>query len=58
MGRVENTMFYECEQLEYVELPSSLREIGTDVFVGCNSLRSIKIPQRVERLEGVQFVVV
>ena len=43
-------VFYSCEELEHVELPSSLREIRDSAFAYCRVLRAIKIPEGVTRL--------
>lgn len=39
---VEDMAFYNCEQLELVELPASLIYLGSDAFGGCDNLRVIR----------------
>ena len=43
-----SSTFLGCKQLEHVELPGSLREIGEDAFKSCKALRAIKVPEGVE----------
>ena len=43
-------VFDGCEKLEYVKLPSRLREIGHGAFANCKSLKSIRIPEGVKKL--------
>ena len=48
--RLGEGAFDSCSQLEHLELPRSLREIGKSAFRLCEALRAIKIPEGVERL--------
>lgn len=41
--------------LQFVSLPSTLREIGTFAFDECASLKSITLPQNLEKIEGYAF---
>ena len=50
MERLGEGAFLGCKQLEHVELPRSLKEIGKSVFGYCEGLIAIKIPEGVERL--------
>ena len=47
--------FSECSDLEYIELPESIEELGYDVFRGCKSLKEIRIPSKVVSVEDGSF---
>ena len=40
---VGSSVFYNCENLETVILPESLRYMGSNVFAGCSSLKDVQI---------------
>ena len=42
-----NTIFRECDVKE-VALPSTLREIGPELFVNCGSLRTVRVAKGCE----------
>lgn len=42
--------FYECENLQTIEIPNSVELIEEYSFFGCNSLTSITIPDSVETI--------
>lgn len=42
-------MFYESA-IENVQLPSTLRKIENYAFVNCRNLRSIRLPERLEKI--------
>lgn len=44
LGRKYNTSFCDCDSLERIKLPKSLKIIGNKAFKGCTSLESIEIP--------------
>lgn len=46
--RVCRNAFLRCRKLKHVSLPSSLKSIENDAFVGCTSLESLEIPDSVE----------
>lgn len=47
--------FSECSDLEYIELPESIEELGYDVFRGCKSLKEIRIPSKVVSVKDGSF---
>ena len=48
-------MFSRCENLNCVNLPDSLEEIGSEAFVNCENLISLVIPERVSFIEPDAF---
>lgn len=48
-------LFYGCENLEVIELPSSLREIDTLAFSGCN-IEEIDLPDNLRILDYSAFL--
>lgn len=42
---IENSAFYNCEKLEEVELPNSIKEIKSSAFYNCKSLEEIEFPK-------------
>lgn len=50
----ENATVYECKNLKYVKMPTSLNgeTIGFNQFNGCTALENINIPLRAAFLEG------
>ena len=47
--------FFNCRQLERIELPKSLRNIKKEVFAGCSALGKLKIPQGVKTIGDLAF---
>ena len=47
---IDNCAFWECEDLESVQLPSTLKSIGDKAFQYCTSLKEITIPASVEEM--------
>lgn len=47
--------FYNCESLEEIILPSSLKMIGRMAFCYCENLESIVIPEGVRKIESSTF---
>ena len=45
LKEIHESAFMYCESLYFIELPSSLEYLSTDVFDGCKSLKSLRIPQ-------------
>ena len=43
-------IFYQCSNLESINLPASLTEIGNGVFWGCSNLRNIVLPSSITKL--------
>lgn len=50
-----NSIFSQCEQLEEVVLPSTLKTIGTTTFHDCEKLIEITIPKSVELIDVYAF---
>lgn len=48
-------VFSSCESLVSVEIPNSVKSIGSDAFYGCSSLTSIDIPASVESIGEAAF---
>ena len=47
--------FYRCRNLQVVQLPSSLKIIGSDAFAECSSLQSITLPDSLVRINAYAF---
>lgn len=52
---VEKSVFYGLVNLEDIEFPNSLNEIGYYCFSGCTSLKNISLPKNLERLTWASF---
>lgn len=52
---IGSCLFYECTDLNSVDLPKSLRRIGSRAFYGCTSLESIVIPAGVKEIDSDAF---
>ena len=50
---VGSSVFYNCEKLETVILPASLRHMGSNVFAGCTSLENVQILSNTMNFEFV-----
>lgn len=47
--KIETRAFAECSNLEYIELPESIEELGSQLtFTRCKSLKEIRIPSKVQ----------
>lgn len=42
---LDEKVFYECPQLESVELPNTIQKIGRAVFSGCSKLKNVTLPE-------------
>lgn len=51
----EKGLFSKCSDLEHVELPSSLKKIGSYAFSACSSLQDIEIPDGVTEIGHYAF---
>lgn len=49
---ISGSMFFECNQLEKINIPSSIKSIGTFAFFKCTSLKEITIPDGVKVYEN------
>ena len=47
--------FYQCERLQEVSLPDSVKRIGDDAFYGCYRLTAVSLPQGLESIGGSAF---
>ena len=47
--------FYECWNLEYAELPSTMERIGIRAFYACESLTELNIPESIWLIEEYAF---
>ena len=54
-GKIFHGAFEDCEKLESITLPSTLKKIEEYAFQGCKGLKQINIPQRVEEIGGRAF---
>ncbi|MBR1519326.1 MAG: leucine-rich repeat domain-containing protein [Prevotella sp.] len=45
---IENSTFIYCADLESVVLPNSLKKIYSNAFVGCESLKTVTLPEDVQ----------
>jgi hypothetical protein len=52
---IEQGAFYECHDLADIKLPDCLEAIGEMAFMGCDSLRSARIPVSVNEIEYRAF---
>ena len=52
---INDYAFYNCDLLEKVELPNTLKTIGIQSFLNCDSLTSITIPDSVTSIGGSAF---
>ena len=52
---ISDSAFYSCENLEEVDLPTSLKKVGRSAFSNCKYLKHITIPVGVEIIEDRAF---
>lgn len=52
---IENHAFYQCVNLENIELPDSLISINQTAFYECENLKNIFIPKNVKIIENSAF---
>ena len=55
LDRIPNDLFYDCTNLEYVNIPASIKYIENGAFGYCTSLREVKIPNKVVRVGDTAF---
>ncbi len=47
--------FFECENIESIEIPSTVKSIGEGAFVWCSSLKELVIPEGVTEIKNTTF---
>lgn len=52
---IDDFAFYNCRNLEKIELPNSLKVIGYEAFCKCEKLREIVIPYNVRKIDSHAF---
>ena len=52
---IKNSAFYDCDDVEKILLPDSIREIQESAFSDCKNLKEINIPNQVEIIEEKTF---
>ena len=55
LSQLASTVFYRCESLESVILPSSLNSIGSNAFAGCPDLNKLFIDNNVNSIANNAF---
>ena len=53
--RIESYTFEDCDKLETITLPDSIRYIGEEAFYRCGALKKISIPYGVTKIENYTF---
>ena len=53
---ISDAVFQGHPEITEVRLPDTVTDLGEFVFDGCENLRSLKLPARLERLWGYTFV--
>ena len=57
LNSIEEGCFAECEHLQSIVLPSSIRSIGNSAFSGCKALSGISLPEGVQTIGDYAFSV-
>lgn len=52
---IDENAFYHCENLKFLQIPSTVTEIGQQAFSCCYSMESINIPYGVTRIKNRVF---
>ena len=55
MRKIGEWAFYNCDSLEYVNIPNSVTSIGNSAFEGCDSLEYVNIPNSVTSIGDDAF---
>ena len=52
---IDYNAFKDCENLSYVKLPSTIKEIRGGAFAGCSSLSQINLPEGLKHIGSLTF---
>lgn len=52
---VTDSAFYNCTSLTTIELPHSVKQIGTASFEGCKSIAEFRMPQELDNIKPCAF---
>ena len=55
LQKIEHYAFYNCKSLVSITLPSTLVEIGTNAFYGCNNLREVIFNDGMQKIDLYTF---
>lgn len=55
VAKIEDSCFSDCEKLTYVDIPSSVKEIGNLAFFKCKGFETITIPDSVKSIGSDGF---
>ena len=55
METIPDYAFYNCQYLQKVNLPTSMKSFGKQIFSYCSALQSIAVPEGVTELTAYQF---
>ncbi|MBQ8749734.1 MAG: leucine-rich repeat protein [Clostridia bacterium] len=55
LQKIENKVFYHCQNLEFVKLPTDLQVINSNAFAGCSSLKNIEFADSLQFLGSNAF---
>ena len=53
--RIPDLMFMNADSIEEINLPSTLKVIGTSAFKGCTGIEELPLPEGLERVENSAF---
>ena len=56
LDRVEDYVFCACDNLERLDLPLSLKNIGIGAFQDCDSLNMVTLPDTLTTIDGWAFI--
>ncbi len=53
--KINDTLFYGCSSLKSVEIPDTVKEIGSSAFYGCSKLETFVFPTELRVIKGSAF---